>query len=118
MEIRNAKIFDVSLTMKDHGMLTFDLNLIGGGWGVHYGGYCLGKGYLGATTFLGTDAGLEAIMRVMDVVGVDRWEDLKGKYIRAEVGPCGSRVTKIGNIVKDNWFDIKKFFELRSQKDV
>ena len=51
MEIKNAKITNVSITMSDHGCLTFWLTLEGGGWGCGYGGYCIGKGYLGAKEF-------------------------------------------------------------------
>ena len=55
-------------------------------------------------------------MRIMDVVGVRRWEDLKGQYIRYEDHGWGSTVTVIGNIIKDKWFDIDKFFK-ENQKD-
>ena len=44
------------------------------------------------------------------IVGVDKWEDLPGKYIRFEDNGCGFTVTKIGNIIKDKWFDLKEFF--------
>jgi len=43
----NAKITNVSLSMADHGCLTFGLSLDGGSIGCVYGGYCLGYGYLG-----------------------------------------------------------------------
>ena len=113
-EILNAKITSVSISMADHGCLTFGLCLEGGGWGVTFGGYCIGHGYLGANKFSAESGdGLEAMMRIMDTVGVDRWEDLKDRYIRAEVNSWGSGVTKIGNITKDKWFDIKEFFETK-----
>lgn len=51
------------------------------------------------------------MMKIMDTVGVERWEDLPGKYIRVESGGWGSTITKIGNIIKDKWFDLKEFFE-------
>ena len=50
-------------------------------------------------------------MRIMDTVGVERWEDLKGKYIRIVDEGWGSSVKKIGNIIEDKWFDIDKFFK-------
>ena len=46
--IENALITNVDLSMADHGCLTLAMTLEGGGWGVVYGGYCLGNGYLGA----------------------------------------------------------------------
>lgn len=116
MEIVNAQIKNVSLTMADHGCLTFWLTLEGDGWGCGFGGYCIGKGYLGATEFTAERGdGLEAMMRIMDVVGVSKWEDLKGKHIRAALTGrgWGDSVTTIGNLIKDKWFNIADFFEIR-----
>lgn len=109
-EILNAKITNVSLTMADHGCLTFRITLEGDGWGVGYGGYCIGKGYLGADGFEGSKSGLEAMMRIMDTVGVERWEDLTGKYVRVVSEGWGNSIEKIGNVTKNKWFDIKEFF--------
>ena len=81
-EIINMKIRNTSLTMADHDALTFNLSLEGDGYGVLYGGYMIGKGYLGAKEFHGSAKGSEALMRIMDTVGVERWEDLSGKYVR------------------------------------
>lgn len=109
-EIKNAKITDLSITMADHGCLTFFITLEGECWGLNYGGYCIGKGFLGATEFTASAKGLVCMMRIMDTVGVERWEDLKGKYVRIVYpGLCNS-VTKIGHITKEKWFDIKDFF--------
>ena len=82
--IENALITNVDLSMADHGCLTLAMTLEGGGWGVVYGGYCLGKGYLGADDdfFDGSAAGMEYLMRIMDTVGVEKFQDLKGKYVR------------------------------------
>lgn len=111
-EIKNVKITNVSLTMADHGCLTFYLTLEGDGWGINYGGYCIGFGFLGSDSFTAENgSGLVAIMRIMDTVGVERWEDLKGKYIRIVDEGWGSSVKKIGNIIEDKWFDIDKFFK-------
>ena len=111
-EIKNVKITNVSLTMADHGCLTFYLTLEGDGWGVNYGGYCIGLGFLGSDSFTAKNGGgLVAIMRIMDTVGVERWEDLKGKYIRIVDEGWGSSVKKIGNIIEDKWFDIDEFFK-------
>ena len=53
---------------------------------------------------------MEAISKILDVVGVDKWEDLPGKHIRFEDAGWGSTVTKIGNIITDKWFDMREFF--------
>lgn len=81
------------------------------GWGVVYGGYCLGKGYLGAEEFEGSAKGMEAVMRIMNVVGVSDLLDMKGKYVRVATKGLGTTVTIIGNIVNDIWFDYEAFFD-------
>ena len=113
MEIRNAKISNVSITMADHGCLTFWVYLDGGGWGCGFGGYCIGKGFLGADPdefTAGSGDGLVAMMRIMDTVGVSKWEDLEGKYVRCKVQGLSDGIDEIGNILKDKWFNIREFF--------
>lgn len=110
-EIVNALIEKVSLSMEDHGVLCYYLTLKMNGMGCNYGGRVIGKGYLGAKDFEGYAKGTEAIMRIMDVVGVHRWEDLKGKYVRVDLPDWGGSVEKIGNIIEDKWFDQKEFFQ-------
>lgn len=110
--IENALITNVDLSMADHGCITLAMTLEGGGWGVVYGGYCLGKGYLGADDdfFDGSAAGMEYLIRIMDTVGVEKFQDLKGKYVRVANKGWGSSVKIIGNIIKDKWFDTETFF--------
>lgn len=110
--IKNALIKNIDLSMTDHGCLTLAMTLEGGGWGVVYGGYCLGKGYLGADDdfFDGNAAGMEYLMRIMDTVGVEKFQDLKGKYVRVALKGWGSSVKIIGNIINDKWFDAETFF--------
>ena len=116
-KIVNAKITDVTISMADHDCLTFDIRLDGGSWGVSVGGYCIGKGYLGAKEFSAENGGgLVAMMRIMDTVGVERWEDLKGKYCRVKDNGWGSTITTIGNIIEDKWFDLGEFFRTYNEK--
>ena len=111
-KIENALITNVDLSMADHGCLTLVMTLEGVGWGVVYGGYCLGKGYLGADDdfFDGSAAGMEYLIRIMDTVGVEKFQDLKGKYIRVATKGWGDPVKIIGNVIKDKWFDAETFF--------
>ena len=111
MESLNAKIINAELSMADHGCLTMWLMLEGSGWGCGFGGYRLGKGYLGAKEFDGSAKGMESIMRIMDVVGVENFTDLKNKYVRAELEGFGGGITRIGHITEDKWFSYKEFFK-------
>lgn len=119
--IENVKIKKVSLDMKDHCCLTFKIVVEGAGFGVALGGYSIGHNFSGAgcpeeKSFDATGDGLIAMMKIMDTVGVDAWEDLVGCYARIKVGGLGSCVTCIGNIIKDKWFDMKEFFESAEKK--
>lgn len=112
-EIENARITKADLSMEDHGVLTMDLILEGNGWGCVFGGYVLGHGWLGADEkdFKGSAAGTEAIMQIMNVVGVSRFSELQGKYVRVILGSgWGGGISAIGNIIENKWFDYKKFF--------
>ena len=110
--IENALIESVDLSMADYGCLTLAMTLKGSGWGVVYGGYCLGNGYLGADYdfFSGSAAGMEYLIRIMDTVGVERFQNLKGKYVRVATSGLGDPVKIIGNIIADKWFDALTFF--------
>lgn len=110
-KIENARITKASITMADHGCLTFWVYLEGGGWGCGFGGYCIGHGFLGSDTFKAENGkGLEAMMHIMNVVGVEKWEDLEGKYVRCKTEGWGDTINEIGNVLKNQWFNIKDFF--------
>ena len=111
-KIENALITNVDLSMADHGCLTLVMTLEGDSWGAVYGGYCLGHGYLSAADdfFDGSAVGMEYLIRIMDTVGVEKFQDLKGKYIRVATKGWGDPVKIIGNIIKDKWFDAETFF--------
>lgn len=117
VDISNAKIEHASITMADHGCLTWYLSLKGSGWGVNIGGYVIGHGYLGAKEFKGSEKGTESLMRIMDTVGVEKWEDLPGKYVRVYSEGWGSIITKFGNIIEDKWFDCREFFSNKELED-
>lgn len=113
-KIENAEITSVDLSMADHGVLCLELGLKGNGWCCTYGGYVIGKGYLGAKEFEGYASGIESIMRIMDVVGVSKFNHMKNQYIKVATKGWGTTIKIIGNIIKDNWFDIESFFEDRT----
>lgn len=110
MEIKNAKIDYVKLYIEDHDILTFSIGLDLGSGGCALGGYALDQLFRVNKNDNKWDyerksspAGLDCMRKIMEVVGVRSWEDLKGKYVRYEDNGWGSRITKIGNIIKDDW---------------
>lgn len=109
--IENAIIEDVSISMEDHGCLSISISVKGDCWGVVIGGWVNGHGYLGSSYWEGNGSAIVAMMKIMDTVGVQRWEDLKGKYIRVKNCGWGNTISEIGNIIEDKWFDLKAFYK-------
>lgn len=110
MEIKNAKITSTMLGREDHGIMTFMIYIRADGFHCGVGGYCLDDFCPATQTSVFRAESMEAISKVLKVVGVDTWEDLPGKYIRFEDNGLGCTVTKIGNIIEEKWFDLKEFF--------
>lgn len=111
-EIVNAQITNTTLGYEDHGILTFGLTLdIASGGGCVFGGYALDEYNKETKKRYCPGYSMELIVRIMKVVGVSSWESLEGKYIRVVSGGWGSSIKKIGNLMKDEWFDIEEFFK-------
>lgn len=108
--IKNARITSTMLGWEDHGIMTFMIHIDAGNFSCGVGGYCLDEFNTASQTRVFRAKSMKAISEILNVVGVDKWEDLPGKYIRFEDGGLGSTVTKIGNIIDDKWFDMKNFF--------
>lgn len=117
-KIENVEIESVDLSMADHGCLCLEMVLKGYGWGCVYGGYALGYGYLGCEDdfFDGSAQGMESIIRIMEVTGCERFNDMSGKIIRVATKGWGSSVKIIGNIIKDKWFDAETFYKSEEEK--
>lgn len=54
-------------------------------------------------------------MRIMDVIGVSRFEDLPNCYARVATKGWGESVKIIGNVIKDKWFDYETFFNDKNE---
>lgn len=94
----NAKITDTMLGYEDRGIMTYSIQLEMDGSGIAIGGYQLGGAY--------TDKVVQGLLKA---VGVDHWEQLKGKLVRLEFegdGPTwGKPAKRIGHIIEDKWFN-------------
>ena len=109
--IKNVKITKTFFGKEDHGFLTFYLLVEGDGFGISIGGYCLDKYDEQKKKRVAFHKSFEMIDRILEVVGVNSWEELKDSYIRVESNGLGYRVTKIGNLIKDDWLDFDTFFK-------
>jgi hypothetical protein len=101
IEVKNAVIEAASITIAERGFLDAWLTLDYGGSGQGFGGWTLYLPKSWDHHRLESPAG-HFIFRVMQIAGVERWEDLKGKTIRVKAEHSGVRA--IGHIVKDDWF--------------
>jgi hypothetical protein len=115
-EIKNARITATMLGQEDRGIMSAYLTLDGGGWGVSFGGYAMDSWSEAEQRRIGAAYGMEFIMGILRVVGVESWEALKGKHIRVETEGLGGRCLRIGNILKDEWFDPKALAEQMEAK--
>ena len=88
MKFENAKI--TSTEISNERGLVFWLHLSGDGWGCAFGGVRL------------TPAKVSEILTVFEC----SWEQLPGKFCRAEFSGCGSQLIKIGHIVENRWVSI------------
>jgi hypothetical protein len=116
IETKNAVIEKATLTGNDHDLLSAWIYLDYGGSGQAFGGYSL---YLPKSFThhdpCGPNYAGHFIWRVMEIAGVSEWSKLPGKTIRARHEH--SKVHAIGHIVKDDWFDPSRDFELMRNGD-
>lgn len=110
-EIKTARITGTMFGREDHGILTFMIfvEMNDGCCGI--GGYALDWADAESQQRVYSGRGLKAISRILSTVGVQQWEDLTGKYIRVKTEGWGKPIYEIGNIIKEDWFNLKDFFE-------
>lgn len=111
LEIHNAKITGTMLGVEDHGIMSSFVYLEWSGGGVGFGGYALDQYDKILEKRVGAPFGLDYIKEIMEVVGVSRWEDLKGKYVRVKSEGWGGTAVAIGNLLEDKWFEPKEWFK-------
>lgn len=110
-EIKTARITDTMFGREDHGILTFMIFVEMNDSRCGIGGYALDWVNAKSKQRIYEGRGLEAISRILSTVGVRQWEDLTGKYIRVKDEGWGKPIYEIGNIIKEDWFNLKDFFE-------
>ena len=94
IEIKNARIDSTFLGKEDHGIPSFNVGLDYGGSHQGFGGYDL-RFY-----------GIKPIMRILEVLGVESWEKLKGTPCRAK---CEyTKVHAIGHFIEDRWYEVER----------
>lgn len=103
----NAIITDYSLDISRGFALDLWLYLDYGGFKQGFGGFVLHKVGAGFDPKGGNYAG-HYITRVMEIAGVEKLKDLKGKTVRVDRSP--DKVKGIGHIVKGDWFYPSKEF--------
>ncbi len=74
-----------------------------------FGDYALDSYDEKSKTRIGTAHGMEFIIQILNIVGVDEWNELVGKYVRVKADRC--KVYEIGNIIRDEWFNPEEFFK-------
>lgn len=110
-EINNAKITGTMLGFEDHGIMSFFVYLEWEGAGVGFGGYALDEYDKEQEKRVGVGYSLDLLKEILEVVGVEKWEDLPGKYVRVDSEGWGGKALGIGNLLKDKWIYPKEFFE-------
>lgn len=110
-EINNAKITGTMLGFEDHGIMTFFIYLEWDGAGIGFGGYALDQYDKALDRRVGVGYSLDLLKEIMEVVGVEKWEDLKGQYVRVESEGWGGKALAIGNLLKDKWVNPEEFFK-------
>lgn len=109
--IENAKIVGTTLGIEDHGIMTFYLHIEFVKSACSFGGYSLDSYDKKVKRRIASAAGLQAIIEILKCVGVSKWEDLVGTYIRCEHQGWGGKILRIGNLIKDQWFSLEDFFK-------
>lgn len=90
-ETGNAVISGTMLGKEGHGIPTFSLQLDMGGISQAFGNWDLRH----------ASYGVDLLMRVIEVVGVEYWDQLKGKNVRYR--RHNALIVAIGHIVEDKW---------------
>ena len=109
--ILNAKITSADIFIEDHDILTFAIGIeTSAGWSSSIG--CFSLDWTTDEERVSAPYTSKVIRAILETVGVRSWSDLVGKYIRIDDNDQhNSSITKIANIMKDNWIDLRTLME-------
>jgi len=109
----NAKIGYTTLGVEDHGIMTFMIGMEWDGSGQGMGGYALDSWSKEQDKRVGHADSIMMIRDIIETVGVDSWEKLKGQYVRIvrESDSWSARIIGIGHIVEDKWCFLSDYFK-------
>lgn len=100
-----------------NGVATVGVNVTFDHGGCTLGGNTCGRLIPGDKSINGSRYGMDAILWLMAVAGVDKSSKIEGKYVRVAFGK-DERACFIGHIVKDIWFSFDWLAEaLAEQKE-
>ncbi len=105
--IKNARIVSTHLGPSHGTAFTFSLELDNGHGTRNVGNLDMGRYNKRKERYEGWSGAVPMIIAILQVVGVDSWEDLPGKHIRYKESSGG--VYAIGHIIKDNWLEFGEF---------
>ena len=95
---KNARIEKTFLGIEDHRFFTFFLHL-------DYGD----SGHQGAGGYVLVGKSFGIIRKILEMVGINEWEELSGKHIKVKATHGG--VCAIQNILGGEWLDFDEYFE-------
>jgi hypothetical protein len=108
LETKNAVIQKAIIDIGDRGFLTASLSLDYGYSIQSFGGFALYLPKSFQHHRLNSSAG-HFIFRVLEIAGVDQWDQLINKCIRVKATDTG--VSEIGHIINDDWFNPQEEFK-------
>lgn len=78
-----GKVESADVFIEDHGILTFYIILDFGGSGQGFGGYCLDNYSKEKKRRIGSAAGGDLYLQILNFFAVDRWSDIVGRTVYA-----------------------------------
>jgi hypothetical protein len=107
-QIFNAQIENTFLGIEDHGILTFNINLLFADYEQNFGGYALDVFDKEKNKRIGHHICADMILNILKTLEFNSWEELRGKYLRIVKDIHSDKIISIGHITKDQWFDVQQ----------